>query len=458
MIPINRKPYQKPSIRRISFADLEKTKGAYLKGRAAIEIDGQTIRKLLSDYGSPLYVVSEKKLRHSYRTLYGAFAQRYPQTIIAYSYKTNYLSGICAILHQEGAWAEVVSGFEYEMARRLGVKGENIIFNGPYKKPAEVGRAFADGALVNLDSADDCRTAEQAAETLGRQVKIGIRVNMQLNYPAWDKFGFGLENEQAFEICRHLTGHKYLRLTGLHCHVGTYVIDLAIYRRAIENLLKLAVRIRESLGIELTYLDIGGGFPSANTLQAQLMPGETITPTPDQYAEVVCDTLQEGVKFFDEPPRLIMEPGRSVVDESMSLLSRVVAVKERENGSRFAIIDAGVNLLPTAYYYKHAISSDRDASQGMEQIDVFGPLCMQIDVIRKGAMLPIVHTGDILTIKNVGAYNFSQSMPFIFTRPAVVLIHEGTVELLRRAETFDDIKGLECVPPRLFSSGHPHVR
>jgi len=446
----DRKPYQKPSIRRISFTDIEAAKGLYLKGRPTREIDGHRIVKLLSEYGSPLYVVSEKTLRRSYQNLYGAFAARYPQSVIAYSYKTNYLSGICAILHQEGARAEVVSGFEYEMAKRLGVKGGNIIFNGPYKKPAELGRAFADGAMVNLDSADDCRIAEQAAETLGRQVNVGIRVNMQLNYPAWDKFGFGLENEQAFDICRHIAGHNYLRLAGLHCHVGTYVTDLAIYRRAMEKLLQLAARIKESLGIELAYLDMGGGFPSANTLQTQLMPGETMTPTVDQYAEAICDILAEKTKAFAEPPRLILEPGRSVVDESMSLLSKVVAVKMRGNGSRFAIIDAGVNLLPTAYYYKHAVSSDRDTSQGMEQIDVFGPLCMQIDVIRKGATLPIVQTGDILTIKDVGAYNFSQSMPFIFPRPAVVLLQDETVEVLRRAETFDDIKGLERVPSRLL--------
>jgi len=443
-------PYVKPAITRISFTDTDKLKGMYLRMPSVREVDGHPLEKLLTEHGSPLYVVSEVSLRHSYRNMFEAFSKRYEKTVIAYSYKTNYLSGICAILHHEGAWAEVVSGFEYEMARRLGIPGEKIIFNGPYKKPAELNRAFSDGAAVNIDSYDEYGIAEQVAETLGRRSRLGVRVNMQLNHPAWDKFGFSLENGNAYEICRRISRHRYLQLAGLHCHVGTYIIDLGVYRRAIGNLISLALKIKEKLGIEVNYLDIGGGFPSSNTLHSQLMPGETMSPTPDQYADVICDIISKKADEFSEPPLLILEPGRSIVDESMVLLSKIIAVKERENKSRFAIIDAGVNLLPTAYYYKHTISSNRNAPDKMEQVDIFGPLCMQVDVIRRNISLPRIQTGDILTIKNVGAYNFSQSMPFIFPRPAVVLVNNDRVEVLRRAETFDDLKGLEKVPERLL--------
>jgi diaminopimelate decarboxylase len=444
-------PYIKPIVARMSFTDTDKLKGMYLKMPSTREAGGYPVDKLLTEYGSPLYVVSEASLRQGYRGMFGVFSKRYEKVVIAYSYKTNYLSGICAVLHQEGAWAEVVSGFEYEMAKRLGIPGEKIIFNGPYKKPAELNRAFSEGAAVNLDSCDEFGIAEQAAETLGREARVGVRVNMQLNHPAWDKFGFSLENGKAYEICRRISRHKYLKLAGLHCHVGTYVIDLGIYRRVIDNLASLAVRIRETLKTEISYLDIGGGFPSVNTLHTQLMPGETISPTPDQYADVICDIMSERAGEFSNPPLLILEPGRSIVDESMVLLSKVIAVKERENKRRFAIIDAGVNLLPSAYYYKHDISSNREPSGATESIDIFGPLCMQIDVIRRDAALPCLQTGDILTIKNVGAYNFSQSMPFIFARPAVIMVSNKGIDVLRRAETYDDLKGLEKVPERLLS-------
>ncbi|MGV8057816.1 MAG: alanine racemase [Smithellaceae bacterium] len=445
-----KKPYAKPVIKKVSFADTGKFKSEHLKITSIKKIEGLSVRDLLSEYGSPLYVVSESMLRRCYRELIEAFAKRYSRTTIAYSYKTNYLGGICAILHQEGAWAEVVSGLEYEMAKRLNVAGQMIVFNGPYKKPEEMKRAFSEGATVNLDSADDLKTAGEVAETLGRKVKVGIRVNMQLNYPAWDKFGFSYEQGEAFDVCKQIKKHRYLQLAGLHCHAGTYIIDLGIYRRLIENLASLAMDIKKELGMEMEYLDIGGGFPSSNSLHTQLMPGNTIAPPIEQYAETVCNVINKKLTNFENAPRLILEPGRSVVDECMHLLTRVVAVKERQNGNRAIIVDAGVNLLPVSTYYRYEMASDRDSAEAMEEVDIYGALCMQIDVLRKSVRLPVVKAGDIITISKVGAYNFTQSMQFIYPRPAVVLLHEGNAVIIRRKEMYEDIKGPEVIPARLL--------
>lgn len=445
-----KKPYLKPVIKKVSFADTGKFKSEHLKTPASKIIENLSVQNLISDYGSPLYVVAESTLRRSYRELAQAFTGRYPRTTIAYSYKTNYLSAICAILHQEGAWAEVVSGFEYEIAGRLGVPGRMIVFNGPYKKPEEMKRAFIDGAAVNLDSLDELKTAGEVARALGRKVKVGIRVNMQLNYPAWDKFGFSYEQGEALEICRQIKKHRYLQLAGLHCHAGTYIIDLGIYRRVIENLTTLAINIKKELKLEMEYLDIGGGYPSRNSLHTQLMPGDTIAPPIEQYAETICSVINRKSGDFKNPPRLILEPGRSVVDECMHLLTTVVAVKERSSGNRAVIVDAGVNLLSASTYYRYEMASDRNSSEAMEEVDIYGALCMQIDVLRKSVRLPVVKTGDIITISKVGAYNFTQSMQFIYPRPAVVLLNEGKAAIIRRKEKYEDIKGPEIMPARLL--------
>lgn len=444
------KPFVKPTIHRISLAATNKFTGSYLKVVTASEVDGRPVRDLIAAHGSPLYVVSEETLLQRFREMRDAFKKRYLLTTVAYSYKTNYLSGICAILHKEGAWAEVVSGFEYEIAGRLGVTGDRIVFNGPYKRPEDLRRAFSEDAMVNLDSFDELELAGRVAQGLGRKVKVGVRVNMNVNYPAWDKFGFSLELGEAFDACRRISIHPHLSLAGFHCHVGTYVIDLSVYRRMMENLLSLAIKVQGALGAMIDYLDVGGGYGSKNTLHSQLMPGETTCPTPDQYAETICGALNERLTEFKAPPRLFLEPGRSVVDECMTLLSTVVAVKSQATGVKCAIIDAGVNLLPTAYYYKHDVKADKDFTHVSEQVDIYGPLCMQIDVIRKGVTLPYIQVGDVITIRNVGAYNFSQSMQFIFPRPAVVLVGKHGVEVLKEAESFDDIKRLEKVPERLL--------
>lgn len=445
-----KKPYVKPAIKKVSFADTGKFKSEHLKTLSIKKIEGLSVQNLISDYGSPLYVVSENTLRCSYRELAQAFTKRYARTTIAYSYKTNYLSAICAILHQEGAWAEVVSGLEYEMARRLGVAGPMVVFNGPYKKPEEMKRAFMEGAAVNLDSIDELKTAGEVAQKLGRKVKVGIRCNMQLNYPAWDKFGFSYEQGEAFDVCKQIKKHKYLQLAGLHCHAGTYIIDLGIYRRLIENLTTLAMDIKKELGLEMEYLDIGGGFPSSNSLHTQLMPGYTIAPPIEQYAETVCTVINKKLHNFKNAPRLILEPGRSVVDECMHLLTKVVSVKERLGSNRAIIVDAGINLLPVSTYYRYEMASDRDSAEAMEEVDIYGALCMQIDVLRKAVRLPVVKTADIITISKVGAYNFTQSMQFIYPRPAVLLLTDGKAAIIRRTEKYEDIKGPEVIPARLL--------
>ena len=445
-----KKPYVQPLIKKISFADTGKFKSTRLKASSIKVIEGLAVRNLIGDYGSPLYLVSESMLRRCYRELAQAFTKRYPRTTIAYSYKTNYLSAICSILHQEGAWAEVVSGLEYEMAKRLAVDGSMIIFNGPFKRPEEMSRAFREGAAVNIDSFDELKAAGEVAETLGCKVKVGIRVNMQLNYPVWDKFGFSCEQGEALRACREIKNHRYLELAGLHCHAGTFIIDLGIYRRLIENLSALAVKIKDELGMEMKYLDVGGGFPSSNSLHTQLMPGSTIAPPLEQYAETICGVMNKRLRSFNQAPRLILEPGRSVVDECMYLLTSVVAAKERLKGNRTIIVDAGVNLLPASSYYRYEMASDRDSAEAMEEVDVYGALCMQIDVLRKSVRLPAVKPGDIITVSKVGAYNFTQSMQFIYPRPAVVLLNDGKTEIIRRKEQYEDIKGMEIIPGRLL--------
>ena len=147
-------------------------------------------------------------------------------------------------------------------------------------------------------------------------------------------------------------------------------------------------------------------------------------------------------------PFLLLEPGRALVDEAVYLIASVVSTKRFVDGTRGVIIDAGVNVLPTAFWFKHEIASTHDMGSTLETVNIYGPLCMQIDVVRTQVRLPILQKGDILVIKNVGAYNITQSMQFIFPRPAVVIVNKGKVDYLRFPETFNDIKHLEQVPGR----------
>ncbi len=178
-----RLPYEKPVITMHSLGATNKYIGRVFSSTTCREIDGVNVTSLVSKYGSPLYVVSEKTLRIKYKEFIKALRNLYPDTFIAYSYKTNYLSGVCSILHQEGAWAEVVSSFEYDIALDLGMEDQHIVFNGTYKEKDKLIRAIKGRGMINIDSQNEIYQLENLSTSRTNPAKVGVRINMQLSYP-----------------------------------------------------------------------------------------------------------------------------------------------------------------------------------------------------------------------------------------------------------------------------------
>jgi diaminopimelate decarboxylase len=396
-------------------------------------------------------VIDEEALRAAYRRLAGAFQNCWPDTVIGASVKTNYLSAVVTILRSEGAWGEVVSGFEYRLCRDLGIPGAEILFNGPWKTDDDLRMAIGEGAILNLDGDDEFERVERLAAELGREAAVGLRINLQVNYPPWDKFGFKLENDHALDAARLVARSKHLRLTGLHLHVGTYLPDPGMYGRAIEALITLALRLERELGVTIAHLDVGGGYATRNTLRGTMLPGEAIAATPEEYAEAITAPLRRAEGQFREKPRLFIEPGRILVDEAVSMITTVRAVKRMTGATKGALVDCGVHLLPTAWWYDHEIRPVVDRGQAVERYKLVGPLCMQVDVIRESVELPALRAGDLLVIRDVGAYNFSQSMQFIYLRPNYVLAHPGGVEVIRRREQDEYVRTPERLPGHLVN-------
>jgi diaminopimelate decarboxylase len=421
-------------------------------------IDGIPVQAIRARFGSPLYVVSEAALRRNYRAMLAAFRSRYPDTVIAYSYKTNYVSGILRVFHQEGAHAEVVSHFELELARSLGVVGEHIVYNGPHKPIEALKTALAIGARINVDSLEELSDLQELARAAGRKAKIGLRVNMRLNDPPWDRFGFNLESGQALEACRRIHASSHLSLAGFHCHAGTFLTQVDLYARAIAGLLLLAKTVEANGCGPIEYLDLGGGYASRNTLQGQLLPGDLTNPGHDQYAEAMCDALKAGLRGLKRRPTLVLEPGRALVDDPVSLLVSVVSVKTLLGGRKGIVVDGGVNLLSTAHYFRHAVNVTEEYEGAVETADLLGPLCMQIDVLGRDIPLPPVQRGAILLIKHAGAYTISSSTQFIYPRPPVVMITNGEMHLLRRGERWEDLVRLDEIPAHLRAARPPAAR
>ncbi|WP_457623334.1 alanine racemase, partial [Persephonella sp.] len=278
-----KKRYEKPVITKLETGFMNKFGSSPLYARKIRkDIDGVLISDLVEKFGSPLFVISERKLRERYRKIYQAFSSRYPNVLFGWSYKTNYLKAVCSVLHQEGAIAEVVSAFEYEKARNLGIEGENIIFNGPHKPIDILEKAAKESAMIHIDHFDEIQDLEKVADKLDQKIKVAIRVNMDTGiHPQWDRFGFNLETGQAMDAVKRIATGGKLILNGLHCHIGTFILEPEAYGKEVEKLVKFGYEIEDNFGFKIEYIDIGGGFPSKNKLKGTYLPPDVLIPSID---------------------------------------------------------------------------------------------------------------------------------------------------------------------------------
>ncbi len=443
--------YEKPVITKVETGFMNKFGSSPLYARKIRkDIDGVSVEELVERFGSPLFVISERKLRENYKRLMQAFSSRYPNVQLGWSYKTNYLQAVCAVLHQEGALAEVVSKFEYEKARKLGMEGHQIIFNGPYKPYEALKLAAEEGAVINADHFDEIFELERVAQELGRQIKIGIRLNMDTGiYPQWSRFGFNLESGQAMDAVKRIASGDKLSLNGLHCHIGTFILEPEAYAREVKKMVEFAYEVEDKFGYSIEYIDIGGGFPSRIKLKGTYLSPDVLIPSVEEYAEKITQALYESLRPGDFP-KLILETGRAIIDEAEYLITSIVASKRLPDGRKAYVADAGVNLLFTAFWYKFNVELAQEASGANEPAVIYGPLCMNIDVIDEGSMLPPLEKGSRLVFSPVGAYNNTQWMQFIEYRPNVVMVMEdGSVEVIREKEDLSDIERRERLPEKL---------
>jgi diaminopimelate decarboxylase len=391
-------------------------------------------------FGSPLYVVLESVLRDSFRDVKAAFEGQGIPHSIAYSVKTNYLTEICRILREEGALAEIVSGFEWEVARHSGFCKEELVFNGPYKTPAELDE-LAGIARINAESLDEIEAINAIGKNREQTISLGLRVNMRIGNTAWSRFGFSLESGEFDEAVSRIAKLESVSLRGIHTHIGTNIPRPDAFREAAERLSEEALRLMEN-GHKIEYIDLGGGFGAEGAEPTEEVYDRWEVPPMEDFAAAIATPLRNHFSE-SERPLLIIEPGRAIVSRAGVLLTSVVSRKG--TADRVALtVDGGINLLPSAYYMKHRIEN-LSRPQGPQVIaDVWGPLCMHLDCLGRDVVLARPEAGDILIVYDTGAYDFCQSTQFIRLRPAVVVIQEdGTPRLVRRAEMPDDVLRLD---------------
>lgn len=447
---MKKKQFERPVIKKLQTGMPNKF-GFRTEYEPITEIDGNNVKKLIEKFGSPLYIISERTIRETIREAVSSFTTRYPKIQFAWSYKTNYINAVCNIFHSEGSWAEVVSGFEYDKAVANGVPGSKILFNGPDKSKADLKKAIINGSYIHIDHFDELYTIIELANSGLPRPKVAVRVNMDTGiYPQWSRFGFNYENGEAWEAVNRIMLSGKIDLAGLHCHIGTYIMSTWAYGVAAKKLAELAVAVEKKYKHHISYIDLGGGFASKNTLKGAYLQGADTCPTFDQYADSITSSLINSQLSRENLPLLILETGRALIDDAGYLAGTVVANKRLPEGKLATIIDIGVNLLFTSFWYDHKITPAQPFSHHTEDSAIYGPLCMNIDIIRENVQLPPLKKGDNIVISRIGAYNMTQWLQFITLRPKVVLIDSNQkVHIIRGNETTESINEYEITPEHL---------
>ncbi len=391
---------------------------------------------LAARFGTPLYVFDGARMASEAR----AFQQEWgPDVTVAYSMKSNPLMGIVARLHRVGMWAEVASGFEYRAARRAGVPGCEIIFNGPFKTPADLRRALSEGATVIADGPDEIRAIIALAPDVDPLARIGLRLSPP-GREGIDRFGVTPRHAMA---ASHMLAAAGLRLTGLHTHLGAYQlgplppsgppihgvtveypVPVARFAAAAAHLRDVATAIG---GID--WLDLGGGWPAAGGLS--------------EHVAAVRDALRP------DAPAIIVEPGRALIRDGGWLLVRVVARRGRDA----VVVDAGITQVPCVMWKRSPVRVAEPRAGDLRSTNLYGPLCLQHDAIARNVELPPLQAGDLVWIGQTGAYAMAQASPFIHLRPAAVLVEDGRATLLRERETDDEALGAQTEPLLVGTEG-----
>ncbi len=404
-----------------------------------MSLDYNVLHNIEKQFGESFYILDSKKFSANFNEFLGEFTKIYPKTNIGYSYKTNYTPKLCRIIDQKGAYAEVVSTMEYDLAIKIGVNPKNIIVNGPYKNKEALKKFLLNGSNVNIDSYKEAELIQKLAiENKDTLLSIGLRCNFEINDPLISRFGFDIDSDEFYTLFDSLNDIENIIIKGIHCHFPNR--DLESYTPRVEKILKLADRLFEE---PPEYIDVGGGYFGRveESLQKQF---SIRVPEYREYAEVIATKFQEHYKNLDKnkKPTLLLEPGSALVGDTMQFVAKVMDVKTIR-GKNIALTSGSkfnIGLLTSNVNMPMKVFSDSRNRTKYSEIDIAGFTCIEGDYLYKGYSGNI-NIDDYLVFSNVGSYSIVFKPQFILPNVPVIEYNDKDTnyEVIKRQETVEDV-------------------
>jgi diaminopimelate decarboxylase len=417
------------------------------------QVGGCALGDLAQEFGTPLYVMDRATIESACREFLDGLKRHYPgPSEVLYASKALCTAGIARLVHQQGLATEVVSGGELATALRAGVPGPRIHFQGNAKTRAELAYGLDAGVgRFLIDNFDELIALESLAADRKKTADVLLRVAPGIEAhthefihtgQADSKFGLYLPAELDAAVAR-LKDSNFLRFCGVQAHVGSQIFDVQPFVAAAELGLDLAVHIRDTFGLEVAELDVGGGLGIA------YVEGDD-PPSIDEAMAALGRAVVQGARNRGlELPKLMVEPGRAIVGTSGCTIYEIATVKRHESGRQYLLVDGGMadNPRPITYGAEYSCDPVKPAEGVSEAWRIAGKACEEGDVLIGEAYLPPVKAGDRLVVWTTGAYCFAMSSNYNrLPRPAMVLVSDGKAELLRARETYDDLMALDRLP------------
>lgn len=402
-----------------------------------MQLNTDVLNRLETELGESWYILDVERFTANYSKLLDAFKVIYPNTHIAYSYKTNYIPQIGKIIQDEGGFAEVVSDMEYDLAMTIGVNPEKIVVNGPYKPPAAFKKFLFNGSIVNLDSFAELDTLKMIAENNpNRTLNIGVRCNFSFSGLPTSRFGIDVTDPAFDSIFEYISKTKNIKFRILHCHYPNR--DLALFGERIDSMLDLYQRVSKYMIPPI--IDIGGGLGGNLDEFIKQQLSFKVADYSD-YANLIATKFKNAFSNSTEKPMLMLEPGTAIVADTMKFVCKVNEIKNIRGKWIAMTSGTKINFLPMASELSMpctVFSRNAETQKHYQSIDFSGYTCMENDYLFKN-FSGSLNVGDYLVFDNVGSYSVVFKPPFILPNVPIISLANGKMEILKEAETFQDI-------------------
>lgn len=413
-----------------------------------LTIGGVDTVALAKQYGTPLYVYDEQKIRESCRRFKESIDKYYGgKGMACYASKAFSCLEMCRVVKEEGLGLDVVSAGELYTAVKAGFDMAKIGFHGNNKTNEELRYAVeCNVGHIIVDNVSELQRLEAIAAELGVKPHIMFRIKPGIDAHTHSfiktgqidsKFGFALETGEAFDAVKQALECENLDFMGVHCHIGSQIFDIEPFEEAARVMLGFIAKIKNELGHTVRELNLGGGFGIKYLVDDDPVPYETYMERVSKVVISECETL--GI----EQPSILIEPGRSIAAPAGLTLYTVGARKEIPNIRTYVSIDGGMCDNPRYILYQseyEAVVANKAGEERTEKVTIAGKCCESGDLIGENMSLQHAESGDTIAVLATGAYNYSMSSNYNrICKPAVVFVNNGESRIVVKRETLDDI-------------------